>query len=42
MMHLFNFSFWIWLAHEFSPAAYTRTYFAEWNRMHSEKHTKNR
>lgn len=40
MMQLFNLSFWIWFAQECSPAALTRAWFEDWQRVHGEKHTK--
>lgn len=40
MWQFANLSFWIWLAENCSPAAITRAWFADWNRVHGEKHPK--
>jgi hypothetical protein len=40
MEQLFNLSFWVWVARECSPAAMTRAWFAEWQRMRDGTHKK--
>jgi hypothetical protein len=39
-----NLSFWIWLAENYSPAAYTRAWFREWprKRVDSDTHAEKR
>jgi hypothetical protein len=44
MEHFFNVSFWLWLAGQYSPAAYTRAWFREWprKRVDSDTHAEKR